>query len=448
MILEKSKLPIVSIIGRPNVGKSSLFNRMLGKRIAVVDGRPGVTRDRNYHICEWSGMEFMLVDTGGMIPNAGNVMQDLIMQQAEIAIHESSLIVFVVDSMVGVTDLDMSVAGLLKRSYKVKTIVVANKTESEYARANTGEYYSLGLGEPFSVSAIHGQAVADLLDIITEEIKEPKQISKSHEKEIKIAIVGRPNAGKSSLVNCICKDTRVLVDDVPGTTRDAVDVHLESGGRHFTLIDTAGMRKKSKVKDAVEYYSNLRATTSIERCDVCIVMIDAIRGVEEQDSRIMRMAADYGKGLIVALNKWDLLEKDHKTFDKMVAKIDATLADLAHVPKISISALKGKRVAKLLELAGTVYEELGSRLDAAELKKYMQAVLTHHTPPAKAKRPIRIYSVKQEDVFPPTFVGHCNYPKGIKDSYTRFIRNRILDRYSFKGCPIRIRWRGVEKGEQ
>ncbi len=445
--MKQKKNRLVSIIGRPNVGKSSLFNRMLGRRIAIVSDESGVTRDRNYHDCEWDGENFTLVDTGGMVPSTNIAMEKLILQQARIALNESSVILQIIDSTVGATNIDILISKILRRAKNKKVILVANKADS--SKYDSFEGYELGLGAPNFVSALHGRGIGDLLDVVTNSLKQTENENVSNNELINVAVIGRPNAGKSSLINYFCNDNRVLVDNVPGTTRDAVDVLVTYEGIDFNFIDTAGMRKKARVKDRVETYSNMRAEASIERCDVAIVMVDALRGLEAQDSKIMRIAYKKGKGLIIVFNKWDLVEKDYKTFDNLIKETDYDLADLSNIPKISISALYGKRVNKLFNLIASVYENMGKKVNSTEFHEYIHSLVKMHAPPAKAKKHIHIYSVSQESVYPPLFVGRSNIPEGITDSYTRFIKNRILDKYGFEGCPIVIKWKTKsKKGEK
>lgn len=430
---------IVGIIGRPNVGKSSLFNRFLGKRIAVVDDQPGVTRDRNYQICEWSGKEFQLADTGGLVPATRNQMEEMIARQVEISMRESRLLLLVVDAMVGIADLDLRIAQALRKGEAKNVILVANKAESPHVAESASEFRKLGMGDPFPVSATHGLGIGDLLDRIVEKLG-PSEGKQKPKKSIRVAVVGRPNAGKSTFINRICGDERVLVHELPGTTRDAVDIPLEFEGVFYTLVDTAGMRKRARVQDPVEYYANLRGELSLQRCDVAIVMVDAEREVEQQDCRVIQLARDYGCGIVIALNKWDLVEKDTKTFDRLQKKIDTLFPDLAMIPKVTLSSLTGKRVQRALRLALEVYNKARYRVRPEEFHGFAQSLLQLKPPPMRDGRLVRIYSLRQTNGVPPSFEGKCSHPKAVKDAYTRYIRNRIVEKYALTGCPVRIRW--------
>lgn len=443
---KEDSLPIVSVVGRPNVGKSSLFNRIIGQRLAVVHNEPGVTRDRLYHPMEWNGVKFRLVDTGGLVPSSKQRMEQRIKEQVEIALDESELILFIVDATTSVTDIDYAIANRFRGKKTGKVILCANKTESDTAAAIAHEYCALGLGSPFAISAIHGQNVADLLDLIAVRLKHIKpDYKKKRVPTIRVAILGRPNVGKSSLLNKLYGKERVIVDNKPGTTRDAIDIKLEDDGIQYVLIDTAGMRKKANVSEDVEYYSNIRAAASIDRCDVALLIIDATRGVEEQDCRIMNLILDRGKGLLIVLNKWDLIDKDHKTFDRTVVSINDSYPEFKHIPKLSISALTGQRVHTVLKNIRRVFDYNQMRLNKEKFSIFISTVLKKLHPPAKAKRHIRIFSIKQEAVSPPTFVGRTNFPKNINDSYTRFIRNRIIEKYAFEGCSVRVKWKTPKK---
>ena len=338
--------PVVSIVGRPNVGKSSLFNRIIGKRIAVVDDFAGVTRDRNYYSAQWSGVPFLIVDTGGLIPNVHEAMPEAIHDQVNIAIKESDVVLFMVDAGTGPTDLDLLVAKQLRRISE-RVILVVNKAESSSVIFDLDSFRSLGIGTPHPISALHGKGVADLLDLVLEIIsREPTEPVEEAEPDLKLTIIGRPNAGKSSLVNKLLGQNRMIVDDKPGTTRDAIDSELEYNGRRVTLIDTAGLRKRARVKQDMEYYSNLRALSSIERCDVCVLMVDVNGEIGVQDLRILKRVIEMHKGVLLCWNKWDLKEKDHRTFDQLVEETRREFMELRWVPMLSISALTGQRVIR------------------------------------------------------------------------------------------------------
>ncbi len=436
-------LPIVSIVGRPNVGKSSLFNRLLGRRAAVVHETSGVTRDRNYQPVTWNERQFMLVDTGGMVPDSSRLMEKLILEQVEQAISESTLILFVVDALSGLTGPDEQIARFLQRKFRDRTVLVANKAEGPTGTGQVSEFLRLGLGEPFAVSASHGTNAADLLDAVA--LRVGVEAKAPGEKEIRIAVVGRPNAGKSSLVNMLCREKRVLVDEQPGTTRDSIDVHIEKNGHHYVLIDTAGMRKRAHVRDEVEYFSNLRVTKTIERCDIAMVMVDVKEGLSEQDQRVLHLAVKSGKGALLVLNKWDTVHREGKLFDKLVERIDGANPDFRNIPKVTISALTGLRVHRILEICYEIHTRCGQWIDARDLEDFMTRTFEATPPQSTGRYPVQVFSVTQDGVYPPTFIVHCNDPKRVLESYERFVRNRLLDRYSFSGCPIRVFWRARKK---
>lgn len=437
-----NSLPIVSIVGRPNVGKSSLFNRMLGRRLAVVHDTAGVTRDRNYQPLTWENRTFTLVDTGGMIPDSKKLMERLIFEQVERAISESKLVLFVVDAQTGITNTDEEVARYLKKNFRHGTLVIANKAESPSSLHQLHEFRRLGLGEAIPVSASHGTNVADLLDEVAKQVGvlEQEQTAPAR-REIRIAIIGRPNAGKSSLVNKLCAEQRVVVDEQPGTTRDSIDVHIENDGQRYVIMDTAGMRKKARVHDEIEYFSNLRVSKSIERCDVAVILIDAEDGLGEQDQRVLHMAARCGKGIILVLNKWDKVEKESKLFDKTSEMINGMNPDFKNIPKLSISALTGLRVNRVLSTAREVFDRCGFRVNQEELHAFTEGFFSTNPPQSTGRYPVRVHSVVQEGIYPPTFIVLCDDPKRVRDSYIRFFRNRILDHYSFLGCTVRVLWK-------
>ncbi|MFP4164662.1 MAG: ribosome biogenesis GTPase Der [Chitinispirillaceae bacterium] len=444
-----SKYPIISIVGRPNVGKSSLFNRILRKRVAVVDDFPGVTRDRNYVKASWDEAEFILVDTGGLIPSVHESIPEAIHEQVNVAMEESAVVVFVVEAGTGITDLDLLIAKQLRRSFASKTILAVNKAESSKVLYDIDSFRTLGLGDPYPVSALHGKGVGDLLDealsIARESFEEPFGAEEEPE-ELKVAIVGRPNAGKSSLVNKFLRQNRMIVDSKAGTTRDAVDSQLQYGDRTVVLIDTAGLRKKSHVKEDMEYYSNLRAIDSIERCDVCILMVDVSRGVGVQDLRILRKAFETRKGVVLALNKWDLLSKDHKTYDNLIAEIRHEYNDLKYVPVISVSALTGQRTEGLLKQVFEVRERMEKKLGAAEFENQIFEWVRVHPHPINPGKEVRFLGAKQVKVPFPLFRFFVTNPQEVSAGYVRYLTKRINEKYDFTGCPVVLEFRPIARG--
>jgi GTP-binding protein len=421
------------------VGKSSLFNRILRKRVAVVDDIAGVTRDRNYMKAGWDNVEFTLVDTGGLIPNLHEAIPEAIHEQVDIAIRESAVIIFVVELGTGVTDFDLQIAKQLRRSFASKTLLVVNKAESSKAVYEVPAYMQLGLGKPYPISALHGKGVGDLLEETVKRVQEcgvkEKSVSEEQE-ELKVAIVGRPNAGKSSLVNKLLKQNRMIVDSKPGTTRDAIDSPLVFGERKLVLIDTAGLRKKSRVKQDLEYYSNLRALDSIERCDVCILVIDVGEGIGVQDMRILRKIFETRRGLILAWNKWDILPKDHKTFDNLAADVREEYQELKHVPMISVSALTGQRVLPLVDQVFDIKERMGKRVGSAEFEDQIFEWVKVHPHPVTPGSPVRFLGAKQTGAPFPHFRFFVTHPEIVSEAYKRYLANKIYEKYDFCGCPV------------
>ncbi len=447
-----STKPIISIIGRPNVGKSSLFNRIIGKRLAVVDDQPGVTRDRNYFVSEWNGREIMLVDTGGMLPTDRDALPEAIHEQVRIAIGESSVVLFLVDATTGPTDTDLQIAHIIKRADPGKTICVVNKAESQSRLFELDSFRSLGLGNVFPVSAQHGSGVADVLDRAMEIIDARHGNSVpdtlSADTIHSLAIVGRPNAGKSSLVNLLLGKKRMIVDDRPGTTRDAIDSTMSWQGNRIVLIDTAGLRKKSHVKEDMEYYANLRALESIERCDVAVCMIDAVSGIGVQDLRIITKIIEMRKGILLVWNKWDLMTKDHRTFDQLVAQSRKQYKELQQIPMVAISAITGQRATKIIEKAVEIKERLVSRIGASEFEDRFFSWVRIHPHPAIPENPVRFLGAKQVTAPFPLFRVFTTNPKGIVPSYRRFLVNKIFETFDFEGCPVVLEFRPVKKGSK
>ena len=429
---------MVAIVGRPNVGKSTLFNKLTGTRQAIVNEEAGTTRDRQYGKVEWTGHEFSLIDTGGWVVNSEDVFEEEINKQVKIAIEEADLILFVVDVANGATDLDMEVADILRRCDK-PVLVVANKADNYGLHSYAAEFYSFGLGDPICISAINGSYTGDLLDRIIELL--PKSENVVVEEDLpRIAIVGRPNAGKSSLVNAFIGEERHIVTDIAGTTRDSIYTKYNKFGQNFYLVDTAGIRKKGKVNEDLEYYSVIRSIRAIENSDVCILMIDATRGIESQDMNIFSIIQKNKKGLVVCVNKWDLVEdKNQKVIDTFTNAIRERLAPFTDFPILFISALTKQRILKVLETAKMVYENRSRRVSTAKLNELMLPIIEETPPPAWKGKYIKIKYITQLPVgYVPSFVFFCNLPQWIKEPYKRFLENKIRANWSFTGTPINI----------
>lgn len=432
--------PMIAIVGRPNVGKSMLFNRLVGKRLSIVEDTPGVTRDRLYADCEWLGRTFTVVDTGGIEPRNDNEILNFMREQAEIAIQNATVIVFVCDIRTGITANDEAVASILQRSHK-PIVLAVNKCDStgQAALNNTDvyEFYNLGLGDPIAVSAVHGIGMDEMLEACFSYF--PKDEEEGEEDDIiKVAIIGKPNVGKSSLTNRILGEERVIVSDVAGTTRDAVDSYFENQYGKYCFIDTAGMRKKSRVTDRVEQFSVLRATMAIDRADVCLILIDAHEGVTEQDTKVAGLAHEAGKASIIVVNKWDDIEKDDKTMDKFQEDIRRDLSYMPYAPMAFISARTGQRVNTLFGLINKVYEASLMRITTGMLNSVLADATTRVQPPTDRGRRLKIYYMTQVSVAPPTFVVFCNEKKLFHFSYQRYIENQIRGTFGLDGTPIRL----------
>ena len=437
--------PLVAIVGRPNVGKSMLFNKLTGQRTAIVEDTPGVTRDRIYGDCDWNGREFTLIDTGGIEPSTDSEILLFMRRQAEIAIETAHVIIMVTDIKVGVTAADMEVATMLLRSKKPVCLAV-NKCDSiGTVNPDVYEFYSLGLGDPIEVSAVHGHGTGDLLDFCTEHFPEEEE-EELEEDVIKVAIVGKPNVGKSSLLNRILGFERVIVSDMAGTTRDAIDSYFENEHGKYCFIDTAGMRRKSKVDDMIERYSNMRSINAIDRADVCLILIDANEGVTEQDTKIAGLAHEAGKAAIIVVNKWDLVVKDDKTMDKMTEEIRRDLGYMPYAPILFISALTGQRVDKLYELINAVNEQSCMRITTGMLNNVLADATARVQPPTDKGRRLKIYYMTQISVKPPHFVIFCNDARLFHFSYQRYLENQIRATFGLQGTPIKITIR--QKGDK
>ncbi|MCD7905561.1 MAG: ribosome biogenesis GTPase Der [Clostridiales bacterium] len=426
--------PIVAIVGRPNVGKSTLFNRIAGERISIVEDTPGVTRDRIYAEGEWLKYKFTMIDTGGLEPESDDFMLKRMYEQAQIAIDLADVIVFVTDVRTGVTDADFQVANILRKAKKPVVLAVNKVDDLRKFSMDVYEFYELGLGDPFGISASQPMGLGDLLDEVVSHFKGDGEYEE--EDVIKVAVVGKPNAGKSSLINKILGEERVIVSDIAGTTRDAIDTSYEKDGRKYVFIDTAGIRRKSKIKENIERYSIIRAVAAVERCDVCIILIDANEGVTDQDTKIAGIAHEAGKGCIIAVNKWDSIEKDGKTINKFTKDIDFELKYMLYAPKIFISALTGQRVHKLFGLINDVYDSNSKRIQTGILNDVLTEALAMNQPPAEKGRQLKIYYMTQVSVKPPTFVIFVNNTELLHFSYKRYIENQLRDAFGFTGTPI------------
>ncbi|MCD8178362.1 MAG: ribosome biogenesis GTPase Der [Tannerellaceae bacterium] len=429
---------IVAIVGRPNVGKSTLFNRLTQTRQAIVNEEAGTTRDRQYGKVDWNGREFSLIDTGGWVVNSDDIFEEEINKQVQIAIEEADIILFVVDVVNGMTDLDMDVAKILRRAKK-SVIVVANKADNFELHPQSAEFYSLGLGDPMCISAINGSCSGDLLDRIVELLPEDKK-EELDEELPRIAVVGRPNAGKSSLINAFIGEERHIVTDIAGTTRDSIYTKYDKFGLNFYLVDTAGIRKKGKVNEDMEYYSVIRSIRVIENSDVCVLMLDATRGIESQDLNIFSLIQKNSKGLVVCVNKWDLVEdKSQKAIKFYMDTIRERLAPFKDFPILFISAMTKQRIFKVLETAKEVYENRKTRVPTAKLNEVMLPIIENYPPPAWKGKYIKIKYITQLPAGSvPSFVFFCNLPQWIKDPYKRFLENKLREHWNFTGTPINI----------
>ncbi len=435
--------PIIAIVGRPNVGKSMLFNKLIGQRLAIVEDTPGVTRDRIYGESDWAGRSFTLIDTGGIEPRTDSQILSFMREQAEIAIRHADVIVFLTDVKSGVTASDQEVANLLLRSGK--PIVLAVNKVDQGQSPDVYEFYNLGLGDPIAVSAVHGHGTGDLLDECIQYFP-PAGEDEEEDERIRVAIIGKPNVGKSSLTNKILGQERVIVSDVAGTTRDAIDSAFENETGKYVFIDTAGMRKKSKVDEAVERYSVLRAQMAIDRADVCLILIDAQEGITEQDTKVAGLAHDAGKASIIVVNKWDLVEKDGKTMDKMRQDIRRDLGYMTYAPILFISALTGQRVPRLFELINYVHGQAATRIATGMLNSVLADAQTRVQPPTDKGRRLKIYYMTQTGVKPPHFVIFCNDARLFHFSYQRYLENQIRNVFGLEGTPIKMTIR--QKGDK
>jgi len=429
--------PLVAIVGRPNVGKSHLFNRLVGKRLSIVEDTPGVTRDRLYAECEWSGRDFDLVDTGGIEPTTDDDILLFMREQAEIAIATADVIILVTDIHAGVTAADQAVAQMLLRAGKPTLLVVNKMDNAGDINPDFYEFYALGLGEPIPVSAVHGHGTGDLLDACLAHFPPPAP-EEEPDDTVKVAIIGKPNVGKSSLVNFILGEKRVIVSDVAGTTRDAVDSAFENEHGKYVFIDTAGLRKKSRVNDRIERFSVLRAQMAIERADVCLILIDAREGVTEQDTKVAGLAHEAGKASIILVNKWDLVEKETGTMEKMRKQVLNDLGFMSYAPVLFISALTGQRVTRIFELINYVYQQSCMRISTGTLNNILADATMRVQPPTDRGKRLKIYYMTQTGVRPPNFVVFANSKELFHFSYQRYLENQIRAVFGLEGTPIRM----------
>lgn len=437
--------PLIAIVGRPNVGKSMLFNRLVGQRLSIVEDTPGVTRDRIYAECEWRNRKFDIVDTGGIEPNTDSEILSFMREQAEIAIRNADVTVFVCDIKSGLTASDQEVANMLLRSGKPVVLAVNKMDQVGMTNPDIYEFYNLGLGDPIAVSAVHGHGTGDLLDACFQYFPPEGEVEEQDD-VIKVAVIGKPNVGKSSLINRILGEERVIVSNMAGTTRDAIDSYYENDKGKYILIDTAGMRKKSKVDDRIEKFSVLRATMAIERCDVCLIMIDAQEGVTEQDTKVAGLAHEAGKACIIVVNKWDAIEKDDKTMDKMRQDVRRDLAYMTYAPILFISAKTGQRVERLFELINYVNDQASLRITTGMLNTVLADATARVQPPTDKGRRLKIYYMTQVGVKPPHFVVFCNDAQLFHFSYQRYIENQIRNTFGLEGTPVVLTVR--QKGDK
>lgn len=429
--------PIVAVVGRPNVGKSTIFNMMAGAKISIVQDTPGVTRDRIYADVTWLNHAFTIIDTGGIEPDSKDVILSQMRYQAETAIDTADVILFVVDVQTGITDTDFKVADMLRRSAKPMVLCVNKVDNYDKMQYDVMEFYNLGLGEPFPLSAVNKIGMGDLLDEIVGHFYEPHE-EEEEEAITKLAIIGKPNVGKSSLVNKILGEERHIVSDIAGTTRDAVDSRVRWGDKEYTFIDTAGLRRKKKIKEEIEKYSIIRAVAAIEKSDIVILMIDATEGITEQDAKIAGIAHDRGKGAIIAVNKWDALEKDDKTMYRFLDTIQTTLSYMTYAPIVFISAKTGQRINKLFETIEMVVNNQTMRVQTSVINDILYDAMAMNQPPSDKGRRLKIFYMTQVSIKPPTFVMFVNDKELTHFSYTRYIENRLREAFGFKGTPIKM----------
>ncbi len=438
--------PIVAVVGRPNVGKSTLFNAVEGHRISIVKDTPGITRDRIYTDVTWLERQFTLIDTGGIEPDSGDVILSQMREQAQIAIDTADVILFMVDVKQGLVDADAKVADMLRRSHKPILLVVNKVDDFQKYMADTYEFYNLGIGEPYPISAANKMGIGDLLDEVIQYFEEEEETDEE-EDVTRVAIVGKPNVGKSSLINKLLGENRLIVSDIAGTTRDAVDTPVSHNQKDYIFIDTAGLRRKNKVKEELERYMIVRTVGAVERADVVVLLIDAVEGVTEQDAKIAGIAHDRGKAVIIAVNKWDAIEKDHKTVNQYSAKIRNILSYMPYAEITFISAMTGQRLPKLFDLIDMVHENHAMRVSTGVLNEIMSEAVAMQQPPSDKGKRLKLYYITQVGVKPPTFVIFVNDKELMHFSYTRYIENQIRESFGFKGTPLKFIIRERNEGK-
>ena len=429
--------PIVAVVGRPNVGKSTLFNALAGEKISIVKDTPGITRDRIYADVSWLDMNFTLIDTGGIEPDSKDIILSQMREQAQIAIDTADVIIFMVDVKQGLVDADSKVADMLRRSHK-PVILTVNKVDSfDKYMADVYEFYNLGIGEPFAISSINKLGFGELLDEVTSYFDKETAVEEEDER-IKVAIVGKPNVGKSSIINKLIGENRVIVSDLAGTTRDAIDTEITHNGKEYVFIDTAGLRRKNKIKEELEHYMIIRTVAAVERADIIVLVIDAVEGVTEQDAKIAGIAHDRGKATIIAVNKWDAIEKDNKTVNEYTQKVRQILSFMPYAEILFISAVTGQRLPKLFEMIDAVNENHSMRVATGVLNEIMAEAVAMQQPPSDKGKRLRLYYITQVSVKPPTFVIFVNDKELMHFSYTRYLENQIRETFGFRGTPLKF----------
>jgi len=444
--MSKKRKPIVAVVGRPNVGKSTLFNALAGEKISIVKDTPGITRDRIYADVSWLDYNFTLIDTGGIEPDSSDIILSQMREQAQIAIDTADVILFMVDVKQGLQDADSKVADMLRRAKKPVLLVVNKVDDFKKFEADVYEFYNLGIGEPYPISSANQLGIGDMLDEVVSHF--PQQEESEDEEEItKVAIIGKPNTGKSSLINKLIGENRLIVSDIAGTTRDAVDTHIRHDGKEYIFIDTAGLRRKNKIKEELEKYMIVRTVSAVERADVVILLIDAVEGVTEQDAKIAGIAHERGKAIIIAVNKWDAIEKDNKTVNDYTKKVRQVLSFMSYAEITFISAMSGQRLPKLYELIDVVAQNHSMRVQTGVLNEIMAEAVAMQQPPTDKGKRLKLFYMTQVSVKPPTFVIFVNYKELMHFSYTRYIENQVREAFGFKGTPLRfiIRERGEDK---
>lgn len=435
--MSKKRKPIVAVVGRPNVGKSTLFNALAGEKISIVKDTPGITRDRIYADVAWLDMNFTLIDTGGIEPDSKDIILSQMREQAQIAIDTADVIIFMVDVKQGLVDADSKVADMLRRSHKPVILAVNKVDDFNKYMADVYEFYNLGIGEPYPISSVNKLGFGELLDEVSSHFDKEAAVEEEDER-VKVAIVGKPNVGKSSIINRLIGENRLIVSDIAGTTRDAIDTEITHNGREYIFIDTAGLRRKNKIKEELERYMIIRTVTAVERADIVVLVIDATEGVTEQDAKIAGIAHDRGKATIIAVNKWDLIEKDNKTVNQFTQRIRQILSFMPYAEILFISAETGQRLPKLYETIDIVYENHAMRVATGVLNEIMAEAVALQQPPSDKGKRLRLYYITQAAVKPPTFVIFVNDKELMHFSYTRYIENQIREAFGFKGTPLKF----------